>query len=55
MEVYLKVFLNYEPNNKARFLLIAEFAYNNIKNASTGQTAFKFNCVNIPVFPTKKT
>ena len=25
-------------------MLIAEFAYNNVKNASTGHTPFKFNC-----------
>ena len=28
----------------AGFLLIAEFAYNNSKNASTGQTPFELNC-----------
>ena len=33
MEAYLWVFLNWEQNNWARLLLIAEFAYNNDKNA----------------------
>ena len=28
----------------AKFLLIAEFAYNNAKNLSTNYTSFKLNC-----------
>ena len=44
MEAYLKAFINYEKDNWARFLLLAEFAYNNAKHTSTGYTPFKFNC-----------
>ena len=44
MEAYLWVFINYEQNDWARFLLLAEFAYNNAKNANTGYTPFKLNC-----------
>ena len=43
MEAYLWVFINFEQNNWARLLLIAEFAYNNAKNASTGHTLFELN------------
>lgn len=43
MKAYLKVFIDYKQNNYARFLLIAEFAYNNIKNASNGNTIFELN------------
>ena len=44
MKAYLRVFVNFEQNNWARFLPIAEFAYNNVKNASTSHTFFKLNC-----------
>ena len=44
MKAYLRVFVNFEQNNWARFLSIAEFAYNNAKNASTGHTPFELNC-----------
>ena len=44
MEAYLSVFVNFEQNHWARLLLMAEFAYNNAKNASTGYTSFKLNC-----------
>ena len=44
MEAYLRAFINWEQNNWARFLPMAEFAYNNDKNASTGHTSFKLNC-----------
>ena len=43
MEAYLRAFVNWEQNNWARLLPIAEFAYNNAKNASTGHTLFKLN------------
>ena len=36
IEAYLRAFVNFEQDDWARFLLIAEFAYNNAKNASTG-------------------
>ena len=44
MEVYLQAFVNFEQNNWVRFFLMAEFAYNNAKNASTGHTFFELNC-----------
>ena len=44
MEAYLRVFVNFEQNDWARLLPIAEFAYNNAKNANTGHTLFKLNC-----------
>ncbi len=44
MEAYLRAFVNWEQDDWARLLPIAEFAYNNAKNASTGHTPFKLNC-----------
>ena len=44
MEAYLRVFVNFEQNDRARFLPMAKFAYNNTKNASTGYTPFELNC-----------
>ena len=44
MEAYLQAFINFEQNDWARLLFMAEFAYNNAKNASTGHTFFEFNC-----------
>ena len=44
MEAYLKAFVNFEQNDWARLLPMAEFAYNNAKNASTGHTPFELNC-----------
>ena len=44
MEPYLRAFVNFEQNDWARLLLMAEFAYNNAKNASTGHTLFELNC-----------
>ena len=44
MEAYLRVFVNFEQNDWARLLPMAEFAYNNAKNASTGYTLFELNC-----------
>ncbi len=44
MEAYLRVFVNYEQNDWARLLPMAEFAYNNTKNTSTGHTSFELNC-----------
>ena len=40
MEAYLRAFVNFEQNDWARLLPMAEFAYNNAKNASTGHTFF---------------
>ena len=44
MEAYLRAFVNYEQNDWARLLPMAEFAYNNAKNTSTGYTPFELNC-----------
>ena len=44
MKAYLWAFVNFEQNNWAWLLPMAEFAYNNIKNASTSFTLFELNC-----------
>ncbi len=44
IEAYLRAFVNWEQNDWVRLLLMAEFAYNNTKNASTGHTPFELNC-----------
>ena len=44
MEAYLWAFVNFEQNDRARLLPMAEFAYNNAKNSSTGHTLFELNC-----------
>ena len=44
MKAYLRAFVNFELNDWARLLLMAEFAYNKAKNASTGYTLFELNC-----------
>ena len=42
MEAYLRAFVNWEQKYWAKLLLIAEFIYNNTKNANTGYILFKF-------------
>ncbi len=44
MEAYLRAFVNWEQDDWARLLPMAEFTYNNAKNASTGHTPFELNC-----------
>ena len=44
IEAYLRAFINFEQNDWARLLPMAEFVYNNAKNASTGHTPFELNC-----------
>ena len=44
IEAYFQAFVNFEQNDWAWLLLMAEFAYNNAKNASTGHTSFELNC-----------
>ncbi len=44
MKAYLRAFVNWEQDDWARLLPIAEFAYNNAKNASISQTPFELNC-----------
>ena len=43
MEAYLRAFVNFEQNDWVRLLPMAEFAYNNAKNASTDHTPFELN------------
>lgn len=54
MEAYLCAFVNFKSNNWARPLLIAEFTYNNNKNASTGHISFELNCYYYPCVSYKK-
>ncbi len=54
MKAYLRAFINWEQNNWARLLPIAEFFYNNAKNISTGYTLFKLNCKFYPRVSFKK-
>ncbi len=44
IEAYLLAFVNVEKNDLARLLPMAEFGYNNTKNASIGHTPFELNC-----------
>ena len=44
IEVYFRAFINFEQNDWAKLLPMAEFAYNNKKNTNTGQTSFELNC-----------
>ena len=44
VKAYLQAFVNFEQNDRVQFLLMAEFAYKNVKNASTSHTSFKLNC-----------
>ena len=44
MKTYLWSFVKFEQNNWAKLLPMAEFAYNNAKNASSGHTLFELNC-----------
>ena len=44
MEACLQAFVNFDQNDWAKLLPMAEFAYNNAKNASTGYTPFELNC-----------
>jgi transposase InsO family protein len=41
LEQYLRSFVNYEQDNWVDFLPLAEFAYNNSKHATTGETPFR--------------
>lgn len=42
IEVYFQVNINCKQNNWAKFLLLAEFLYNNVKNMNTNHIIFKF-------------
>ena len=54
METYLRAFINFEQNNWVQLLPMAEFAYNNGKNASTGYTLFELNYRYHPYISYKK-
>ena len=43
MEAYFRAFVNFEQNDWTRFPPMAEFAYNNTKNASIGHTPFELD------------
>ena len=43
MKGYLRMFVNFKQNNWARLLLMARFAYNYAKNASTSHMPFELN------------
>lgn len=40
IKIYLRTFLNYEQNNKAKLLFMAKFVYMNNKNTSIGKLYF---------------
>ena len=44
MKAYLRAFINYQQDEWARLLPMAEFTYNNAKNAITGHITFELNC-----------
>ena len=44
IKAYFRAFVNFKQNDWARLFPIAEFAYNNTKNASTGHIPFELNC-----------
>ena len=44
IKAYLRAFVNFKQNDWLRFFPMAEFAYNNAKNASTDHTFFELNC-----------
>ena len=43
MKAYFRVLVQYKQDNWAKFLLIAEFTYNNVKNTSMTYTLFELN------------
>lgn len=42
---HASVSVNFKQNNWTKFLPMAEFAYNNAKNAITGTSHFQLNCM----------
>ena len=48
IEAYISVFINYEQDNWAQLLPMAEFAYNNAKNTSINHISFGLNCKYYP-------
>ncbi len=54
MEACLRAFVNWEQDDWARLLPIAEFAYNNAKNTSISHILFELNCGYHPRVPFKE-
>ena len=54
IEVYLIGFINWEQNNLAKLLLMAEFPYNNTKNVGINHIPFKLHCGYYPKIRFKK-
>lgn len=44
IKAYFQAFVNWEQSNWAKFLPMAELAYNNAKNVNTNYILFKLNC-----------
>lgn len=44
IESFLQDLVNFEQNNRAKLLPIAEFGYNNAKNASSSYISFELSC-----------
>ena len=55
MEAYFWVFVNFKQNDLARLLLLAKFANNIAKDASTGYIPFELNCRYYPRVSYKET
>ncbi len=55
IEAYLQAFDNFEQNDWAKLLLMAEFAYNNVNNTSTGHIPLNWTAISSPESPIKKT
>ena len=44
IKAYFRAFVNKKQNDWACLLPMAEFAYNNVKNADIGHMLFELNC-----------
>ena len=51
LEEMLRAYVNYKQDNWDEYLPLAEFAYNNSKQASTGFTPFELDCGQHPITP----
>ena len=52
LEEMLRAYVNYKQDNWDEYLPIAEFAYNNSKQISTGYTPFELDAGQHPLLPT---
>ena len=50
MEVFFKVYINFEQNNQVKLLLIVEFIYNNAKNIIANTYLFNLSVTIILMF-----